>query len=193
MGPIAILYATREGHTHKIAEHIAATLRGRGLDPEIHDLRDDAEPIVLQRFAGAVLAASVHFGKHEREMVAFVKAHRAEIEGMPAAFLSVNLAEAAVERTNASPRDHAQFVADLDNVIAHFFKETGWHPQRVKAVAGALLYTKYNVLLRFVMKQIAKQSGGDTDTSRDYVYTNWEGLDRFIDEFAKEIPAAAAR
>jgi menaquinone-dependent protoporphyrinogen oxidase len=38
------------------------------------------------------------------------------------------------------------------------------------------------------MQQIAKKGGKDTDTSRDYEYTDWAVLDRFVEEFAAEIP-----
>ncbi|MDZ7685538.1 MAG: hypothetical protein U5O39_11475 [Gammaproteobacteria bacterium] len=31
------------------------------------------------------------------------------------------------------------------------------------------------------MKRIAKQAGGDTDTSRDYEYTGWEQVERFAE------------
>ncbi len=57
----------------------------------------------------------------------------------------------------------------------------------MKPVAGALLYTKYNFLVRFVMRRIAKKGGPETDTSRDYEYTNWAALDKFVDEFCAEI------
>ena len=30
------------------------------------------------------------------------------------------------------------------------------------------------------MKRIACKAGGDTDTSRDYDYTNWAALDRLV-------------
>ena len=43
-----------------------------------------------------------------------------------------------------------------------------------------LLYTQYNVLIRFVMKRIAKHAGGATDTSRDHEYTDWVALDQFV-------------
>jgi hypothetical protein len=38
------------------------------------------------------------------------------------------------------------------------------------------------VVLRFVMKMIAKKAGHATDTTRDYVYTDWSALDQFVDE-----------
>jgi menaquinone-dependent protoporphyrinogen oxidase len=59
-------------------------------------------------------------------------------------------------------------------------------------VAGAILYTKYNFLLRFVMKQIAKKAGASTETSQDYEYTDWVALDRFVEELATEFSRTAA-
>ncbi len=191
MKAIAIIYATREGHTRRVAEHIAATLIAHGLSPELYDLGADPDPVTIHRFAGIVLAASVHFGRHEAEMVDFVKSHRAELEDMPCAFISVSNAKAAAERTGTTERQHAQFAAEVESTIARFFKETGWHPRWTMPVAGALVYTKYNVLVRFVMKQIAKRTGAGTDTSRDYVYTDWAGLDRFVEDFAAAMPVAA--
>ncbi|HSR05522.1 MAG TPA: flavodoxin domain-containing protein [Bryobacteraceae bacterium] len=193
MKTIGVLFATREGHTRRIAEHVAADLRVRGLYPEVENLRERAAAINLRDYSGVILAASVHAGEHEAEMVKFVKAHRGALEAIPAAFLSVTLSEAGAERSDATPLEHAQFVAEVEQMIDKFFEETGWHPQRVKPVAGALLYTRYNVLLRFLMKRIARKSGGSTDTSRDHIYTDWQALDQFVDEFALEISAAGAK
>ncbi len=193
MKTIGVLFATREGHTRRIAEHVAADLRVRGLHPEVENLRERAAAINLRDYSGVILVASVHAGEHEAEMVKFVKAHRGALEAIPAAFLSVTLSEAGAERADATPLEHAQFVAEVEQMIDKFFVETGWHAQRVKPVAGALLYTRYNVLLRFLMKRIARKSGGSTDTSRDHVYTDWQALDQFVDEFALEISAAGAK
>jgi menaquinone-dependent protoporphyrinogen IX oxidase len=135
----------------------------------------------LQRYAAAILAASVHVRHHEREMVAFVKEHRDELEQLPTAFLSVSLAEASAEDPKASPARRAQAAAEVQHVLESFFEETGWHPDRVRPVAGALLYREYGLLVRFVMKQIVKREGGDADTSRNYDYTDWAALDAFIE------------
>lgn len=119
--------------------------------------------ISLSNYSGMILAGSVHAGANEAEMVKFVRANRDALEDMPAAFLSVTLSDAGAERTDATPAEHAQFVADVERMIDTFFTETGWRTERVKPVAGALLYTRYNVLLRFLMKRIARMSGGSTD------------------------------
>lgn len=186
MQSICILYATREGQTQRIAEHVAAALRGHGLAVTVTNVRDQAARGSLNTCAAAILAASVHAGRHEPAMLQFVKEHRGELECLPTAFLSVTLSEAGAERSDATPEEHAQFVADVQKVLDRFFAETGWHPEHVKPVAGALLYTQYNVLIRFVMKRIAKHAGGATDTSRDHEYTDWVALDQFVAELVQE-------
>ena len=61
-------------------------------------------------------------------------------------------------------------------------------------VAGALRYTHYNWLKRWMMKRIVTKAGGNTDTSRDYEYTDWAAVRAFADEFrrAAELSAPAA-
>jgi len=186
MKSIFIIYATREGHTRKIAERVAANFGRHGFDTSVKNVRDEIAEIDLSRYSAAILAASVHLGKYEREMVRFVKEHLAELDCLPNAFLSVTLSEAGVERPGQSHEVRMRCEAGVREVIDKFVNETGWHPKHVKAIAGALPYTKYNPLLRFVMKWIAKSEGGDTNTSRDYEYTDWVALDRYIEEFAQE-------
>jgi len=190
---VAVLYATREGHTKEIAEHAAASLRLLGLDPDVRNVKDQIEEIDLASYDGVVLAASVHLGRHEREMVKFATKHQAELEQVPSAFLSVTLSEAGAERPDETPEKHAQFTADVHRMIDEFIEDTGWRPKHIKPVAGAIRFTRYNPLVRFVMKRVARNVGAPTDTSRDYDYTDWADLDRFIGQFAEEIGVAAAR
>jgi menaquinone-dependent protoporphyrinogen oxidase len=191
MKSIGIFYATREGQTRRIAEHVAATLGSRGFGVEVSNVQVGGRTVNLREYAAVILAASVHAGEHEREMVKFVKEYRVQLECLPAAFLSVTLSQAGAERPTATPEERGRFSADVEKMLSHFYEETGWHPHCVKRVAGALLYTKYGMLMRFVMKWIAKKAGAETDTSRDYEYTNWAALDSFTNEFADEISLVA--
>jgi menaquinone-dependent protoporphyrinogen oxidase len=34
------------------------------------------------------------------------------------------------------------------------------------------------------MRRIVRKAGGDTDTSRDFEYTDWDDLRTFVNEFA---------
>lgn len=187
MKPIAVLYATREGQTQRIAEQVAAGLRGRGLEATALNLRDAGAGVDLGAYSAVVLAASVHAGRHEREVVDLVKAHRTQLQSIPNAFLSVTLSEAGAERNDATAEEHARFVADVQRMIDRFIGDTGWRPEHAVPVAGALRYSQYNFLVRLVMKRIAKQAGGSTDTSRDHDYTDWKALDDFTAAFADEV------
>jgi menaquinone-dependent protoporphyrinogen oxidase len=185
---LAVLYASREGQTRRIAEHTAATLRTREFTVDVLDVERELPPdFDLSRYAGAVVASSVHIGKHERAMVEFVRAHRAELERIPSAFLSVSLSEAGAEDAGATTERKERAAANVDTMIGVFLRETGWSPTHVHPVAGALLYRQYGAVVRLVMRFIAKRAGATTDTSRDHEYTDWQALDRFADELAADV------
>jgi len=191
MKPLLVVYATRQGHTRKIAEHVAATMRARGDVVDVVDAHDPPAGFDVSRYGGVVLAASVHLGKHEPEMVRFARANHHALDRVPTAFLSVSMAEAGVEDGRRPFDQRAKAAEDVKRIVESFCHETGLHPLRVWPVAGALMYREYGVLTRFVMKMISKREGGETDTSRDYEYTDWKALDRFVSIMAEEMEQAA--
>jgi menaquinone-dependent protoporphyrinogen oxidase len=175
---IVIVYATREGQTKKIAEHMATWLRSRGDTADVIDADCATRSVELERFDGVLVVAPIHAGGYPRSIVRFAKNHRDALERVPSAFCSVGLAIAS--RTNDG---RAQTLP----LVEKFVKQTGWQPKRVELVAGALPYSKYNLLIRFIMRRIAAHEGGEVDTSRDYEYTDWGALDRFTSAFAVEV------
>lgn len=175
----AVFYATREGHTKKIAERIAADLRTRGALVDLFNVQEGAAPD-WSKYSAACLAASVHVGHHEREMVAFAAAHREALTTLDAAFVSVTLSEAGAEDPRRSETERRASAADAQRMIDVFVEDTGWRPARALPVAGALAYSRYNFLVKFLMRRIARKAGAPTDTSRDYEFTDWAALDRFV-------------
>lgn len=107
MKPVLIVYATREGHTRRIAEHLAATIRTRGHEAEVRNAADLPRDFSVDRYGAAVVSASVHQGKHEPEMATFVERNRAALEQIPAVFLSVSLTETTGEDPHAAPEARA--------------------------------------------------------------------------------------
>jgi menaquinone-dependent protoporphyrinogen oxidase len=180
-----ILYATRQGHTRRVAEHIAADLRARQIDVELRELKALPTPIDWSQYDWACLAASVHAGRHEPEMIAFVQRHRQALEQRRAVFISVTLSEAGAEDIRKPRETRQRAAADAQRMIDVFIHETGWTPARVLPVAGALAYSQYNFIIRFVMKRIARKAGAPTDTSHDYEFTDWAALDRFVADAAR--------
>lgn len=177
MARIAVLYDTTEGQTAKIARRVAETATNLGHDVTTEDLRNLPDGFQLAAFDGIIVGASIHVGKHARPVTDFVKQNRHRLETVPSAYFSVSLSAAGKSERQQQ---------DAQRVLNEFLSETGWTPQKTAAVAGALLYREYGVLKRLVMKWIASKEGGDTDTSRNYEYTDWDGVQRFTEEFLRQ-------
>ena len=176
----AIFYATREGQGKRVADHIAEGLRANRFDVDVRNVKDSPEWIDMQPYQLAFVVASVHMGHHEREIVRFVRSHRADLVRVGAPFLSLTLSEAGAEDPSAPPETRMAAAADAQRMIDVFVQETGWRPPYVLPVAGALTYSKYNFFIKLIMKTISRRAGGPTDTSRDYEFTDWVALDQFV-------------
>jgi menaquinone-dependent protoporphyrinogen oxidase len=185
--PFLVLYATREGHTRRIAEHVAGTLCSRGFSTDIVDVASPPAELSLEHYCAAFVAASVHKQKHEREMTAFIKRHVSQLERIPTAFVSVSLSAAGAEDAMASEERRIRASNDVQRMIDSFLADTGWRPGKVRGVAGALMYSKYNFFIRFIMKRIARQAGGNTDTSMDHDYTDYKSLDDFVRDMTETV------
>src|SRR4029077_17001614 len=109
---------------------------------------------------------------------------------MPNAFLSVALSTATAADPVVPDELRQKAPKAVQQMIDKFVEETGWRPQQALPVAGALLYRRYNFLMRYIMKRIAKQMNGPTaptDTSLDYEYTDWAALTHFAINFSASL------
>jgi menaquinone-dependent protoporphyrinogen oxidase len=174
MQPILVAYATTEGHTRKVAEFIAERLRIRGHRVDLVDVATATALDVSAAYQAAFIGGSVHQHKHQSPLMHFAKSNRDWLTAMPVALFSVSLAAATDDMDS---RLEAQRMAD------EFIDESGLKPLVVRCVAGALKYTQYDYFKRLIMRMISKQRGGDTDTSKDTEYTNWDDVEAFVDEF----------
>ncbi len=173
MGKALIVYGTTEGHTAKVANHIADQGRKAGHEVDVVHGAELPEDLDLDRYDTVLVGASLHEGRHQRYIQRFVKEHRDLLEKKRATFFQVSLASAIRDEEHER---HAREAVD------DFIGATGWKPAKVEYFGGALLYTKYNWMKRALMKMISKQEGRDTDTSRDYEYTDWNRVDGFAEE-----------
>ena len=180
----AVFYATREGQAGRVAERVAADLRERQVEVDVVNVKDVKGAIAWGAYARAFVIASVHAGHHEREMVAFVKRFKNELAKLQAPFLSLTLSQAGAELPGNSLVVRETARGDALRMVYDFTKETGWHPARILPVAGALMYSQYNFLVKWIMKRIAHKAGFDGPASRDYEFTNWPAVDRFVAELA---------
>jgi menaquinone-dependent protoporphyrinogen oxidase len=181
---VPVLFASTEGQTALIAIRLAAVLHEHGLDSQAIDVSTpEAQAIDWSRVRGALVGASLHIGHHQKSAARFIHAHAAHLNAVPSAFFSVSLAAAS---------KNANEVAEAERIAHAFPTEHGWKPAFVRSVAGRLAYREYNVLVRFLIKRIAKKEGGPTDTSRDHELTDWDQVDRLGHEIAAAIHTRVA-
>lgn len=185
--PVIVIFATRHGHCAQIAGRVLDSLRARGVEAQSADAARLPARFRLDAYEAAILISPIHLGKHLPEIKRFVVANLAGLQTMPTALLSVSLSQAGAEGLSPTSERRAQAGADASRVIKEFLLETGWQPLCIRALAGALLYTRYNFVLRFVMKRIAGREGGPTDVRQDREYTDWPALDNFCGEFARQM------
>ncbi len=169
MPRVLVLYGTGHGQTRKIALALADGLRRGGLDPDVVDASGPSDPDP-KRYALVIVAAPVHAGGYPRAVRRWVTRHAESLPGQQSAFVSVCLG--VLEK---NPRTDAV----LAGIMTKFFEQTGWRPSVTRIVAGALPYSRYNWVTRWIMRRIVARAHGDTDTSRDYEYTDWNDVAAF--------------
>ena len=165
---VLILYATTEGHTARVAERIAKRLQDKGHRVESRRARSARASLDLERYETVIVGAPVHYGRHPGHLRSLLRKHRAALAARPGAFFSVSLS--ARSKPPAARR-----------YVQNFLRQVGWHPQQTAAFGGALPYSRYGAFKRLLMIAFVGLAGGDTDTSRDYEYTDWDAVDRFAD------------
>lgn len=180
MARILIAFASIDGQAERIAERIAAALVRSGHAATTMPADAPGLARALQEHDAVIVGGAIRYGHHPRYLEAAIREHFVSIAMRPNAFFSVSLSAGG---PGARPATATRYVES-------FVERTGWQPWRTTCFAGALRYTKYNALIRIMMRLIVGAAGGDTDTSRDYEYTDWQAVERFAAQFAAQLQPA---
>ncbi len=179
---LLIVYGTTEGQTRKIALFMADVLQNAGHTVIIVDASED--PPDPKGYDAVLIGASIHMHKYQSAVSHYITHHAAQLNTMPGAFFSVCLAVAS---------DLEDEHREAEKIASDFLAQTGWNPLMTTQVAGALKYTQYDFFKRLIMKMISKREGHTTDTSQDYEYTDWDGVQTFVTAFATKASATLQR
>lgn len=171
-----IIYGSQEGQTQKIAERIAGSLQDKGQQITVFPVGQLPANLSLDNYDAAILGGSIHIGKYPKHLKKFITTHRDWLNNIPSAFFTVCL---AIHSQQAGSQ------AEALKYGKNFLARTGWQPTLTATFAGAVRYTRYNFITRFIMKKISQKEGGSTDTTRDHEYTDWTEVERFADNFMR--------
>ncbi len=150
-----ILFSTRDGQTREIASYLASELKELGIQADVANVHRIEEP-QWENYDRVVIGASIRYGHYH------------------SAFYSVNLVARKPEKRTPQTNSYAR----------KFLMNSQWRPDRCAVIAGALRYPRYRWYDRFMIKLIMKMSGGETDTRKEVVYTDWEQVANFAREIA---------
>lgn len=181
---LMIIYATIEGHTRNICKYLRNEAENMGYTVALFDA--SVMPPEPDDYDAVIIAGSVHRGKYQAAIKHYAEKYHKELNRKKSVLLSVSLS-AAVEDT--------ELWNELKQHTEDFLLATGWEPTFIEHVAGALRYTEYDYLKRLIMRLISKRAGGDTDTSKDYEYTDWnqvKGIIRKLDPASQVETQSAA-
>lgn len=174
---ILVVYATHDGQTEKIAHFLADQLRARNHLVDTMNVTEPRSDVSVNNYEAVAIGAPVRMERYPLAMVNFVRANRERLREMKSAFFSVCMAVASVHNAKR---------VEAERWPGQFFADTGWQPPLVASFAGALRYRQYNILLRWMMKRIARSEGVSTDTSDNHEYTDWAAVTQFADRIVAQ-------
>lgn len=167
-----ILFSSRDGQTREIASYIANQLKEQQECDLVNILH--ASTVDWTKYDRVLIGASIRYGHFHPKVAKFVKQHLQELRKRPSGFFSVNLTarkpEKRAPQTNAYTRK--------------FLLHSPWEPDCCAVFAGALRYPRYGFFDRIMIQLIMRMTGGETDTTKEVDYTDWEQVGRFAHEFA---------
>jgi menaquinone-dependent protoporphyrinogen oxidase len=166
----ALYYATHDGQSRRIAEHISRRLIECEIPAPPHDLAvTRPAPEDLTSASVIVLVAAVRYGRHLREADRFLSAYKSLKSPPLLAFASVNLTARKPAKTTAEGN------AYLRKIIARYRLA----PALAIAFAGRLDYQRYGWLDRQIIRFIMLLTRGPTDPNTCVEYTSWPAVDEF--------------
>lgn len=168
-----ILYSSRDGQTHAISSYIASELKEK-FSCDVIDLVH-AGHVDLKSYDQVMIGASIRYGHFNAVLDKFVKKHADTLNQMPSAFFGVNLTARKPEKR--SPQTNAY--------VRKFLLNSPWEPAICGVFAGALRYPRYRWFDKVMIQLIMRMTGGETDTSKEVEYTDWQQVAKFAEDFGQ--------
>lgn len=166
------LYSSREGQTVKILHYIEEQLTG--YQCELVDLHQ-IETVDFSLYDRVLIGASIRYGHLNKKLYQFIERHHQQLDSHKVGFFCVNL--------TARKEDQGKDTPEGSIYVKKFLKLSVWQPSLIGVFAGALYYPRYNLFDRTMIKLIMKMTGGETDTSKEIEYTNWNKVAIFAEKF----------
>jgi menaquinone-dependent protoporphyrinogen oxidase len=165
------LYSSREGQTKKILNYIKEEMVE--FDCDIRDLHTVGD-VDFAQYDKVLIGASIRYGHLNKKLYQFIEHNLTQLQSNKVAFFCVNLTARKEDQGKDTPEGSAY--------IKTFLKKSPWQPSLIGVFAGALYYPRYNFFDRTMIRFIMTMTGGETDTSKEVEYTNWQKVSLFTEK-----------
>lgn len=167
---LLIVYGTTEGQTRKICEFLRVKAKERGHTVSMND----STGAVLSPFGfdGVIIASSIHNDRFQASVEHYLKEQSKLLNNQISLLLTVSLA--------AAGEFHESWL-ELKQATNDLLENSGWHPDFVEHVAGAIRYSKYNFLKKYAVRSLARINVGTLIDEEDHEYTDWEQVCEILD------------
>lgn len=171
---VAIVYQSPYGQTQKIAQQIKQNLVFESqFKDNVHLIEIDnpkSPSDVYGPIDMYIIGFPVYVGKFPKKLLKWVHDHSKELEDKRLGFFMVSL-NAADSRDSARKTDQ--------HLLKKLTQEAHIIPDFIASFAGALHYTKYGFIKKFILKKISQAACGPTDTSKNHELTDWNQVQEF--------------
>ena len=167
-----IIYSTSDGQTTRICNKLIE--KNFNNDVKLCSI-DEAIREDLKKYKKIIIGASIRYGKHNSDVLNFVKKNINVLNKLKTAFFSVNVVARKKGKNTPSTNPY----------VIKFIKQTDWKPTYVGVFAGKVDYPSYRFFDKYIIKFIMWLTKGPTDVSKSYEFTNWSEVDKFGEKINK--------
>lgn len=178
---ILICHSSHEGHTAELAQRAADACRNAGFDARVADLRAELPDPGSDGVRGVLVLASIHMGKHDQKLVAWVQDHQAKLQSLPGALVSVSLSA-----HSGDPKREQE----ADEYLDDFLDQTGWQPNHALSVRGGIHLKNMKLIPRLFFKRLMRDQGLTADDQGEADYTDQKEFDRFVEALLNDVRAS---
>ncbi|MEQ1620033.1 MAG: menaquinone-dependent protoporphyrinogen IX dehydrogenase [Methylococcales bacterium] len=174
MANILIIYSSTDGQTQKICHRLQTHI-----EQQLHQVTvvsiDDVHQLDVASFDNIVIGASIRYGHHSPQIVAFINKNIALLDSKPNAFFSVNVVARKPEKSRP----------DSNPYLKKFLKRIAWKPKKLAVFAGKLDYPSYTVFDRSIIRMIMWITKGPTDPQTVIEFTDWHQVELFAQRISQ--------
>jgi menaquinone-dependent protoporphyrinogen oxidase len=168
---ILLLHSSTDGQTIKILNYIKEKL-GSEVECELQNLNLTAT-VDFSRYDRIMIGGSIRYGHLNKKLYQFIEKNLQDLQQNKVAFFCVNLTARKIEKN--TPETNAY--------MKTFLSKSKWIPELQAVFAGALYYPRYKWVDRVMIQLIMRITGGETDTSKEVEYTDWNKVEQFAIQF----------